>query len=52
MAGTTALKITLPEGGAVSGLLDAPTAPSACYVFAHGAGAGMEHTFKIGRAHV
>ena len=29
----------------VSGLLDAPARPSACFVFAHGAGAGMAHPF-------
>src|SRR5262245_25955262 len=31
--------------GQVSGLLLQPTAAMACYVFAHGAGAGMAHTF-------
>lgn len=45
MAFPTALKIALPGGGAVSALLDAPQAPWAGYVFAHGAGAGMEHGF-------
>lgn len=29
----------------VSGLLDRPDAARACYVFAHGAGAGMNHAF-------
>lgn len=29
----------------VSGLLDAPPGAQACYVFAHGAGAGMAHGF-------
>jgi uncharacterized protein len=29
----------------VSGLLQAPPRPRACYVFAHGAGAGMRHPF-------
>jgi uncharacterized protein len=29
----------------VSGLLQAPPQPLACYVFAHGAGAGMRHPF-------
>jgi predicted alpha/beta-hydrolase family hydrolase len=34
------------ELGAVSGLLQAPRGqPRACYVFAHGAGAGMAHAF-------
>jgi uncharacterized protein len=31
------------EGCAVSGLLDMPANARACYVFAHGAGAGMKH---------
>src|ERR1700744_611727 len=31
--------------GVVSGLLQAPPAARACYVFAHGAGAGMTHPF-------
>ncbi|KQT13185.1 alpha/beta hydrolase family protein [Ramlibacter sp. Leaf400] len=39
------LSIDLPSGPAVSGLLLAPKAPAACYVFAHGAGAGMQHRF-------
>lgn len=38
-------KIALPSGSAVSALLDAPEDAKACYVFAHGAGAGMHHTF-------
>jgi len=33
------------EGGRVSGLLQAPANAHACYVFAHGAGAGMTHPF-------
>jgi predicted alpha/beta-hydrolase family hydrolase len=37
--------ISLPAGGMVSGLLDAPPGAQACYVFAHGAGAGMAHGF-------
>ncbi|MDB5964293.1 MAG: alpha/beta hydrolase [Polaromonas sp.] len=40
-----ALTIALPSGGAVSGLLQAPAGVKACYVFAHGAGAGMAHAF-------
>ncbi|HEY0825672.1 MAG TPA: alpha/beta family hydrolase, partial [Ramlibacter sp.] len=39
------LSISLPAGGRVSALLDAPPSPLACYVFAHGAGAGMQHPF-------
>jgi len=37
--------ITLPSGGTISGLLQAPANARACYVFAHGAGAGMNHAF-------
>lgn len=44
------LKIALPDGGAVSALLDGPEKPKACYVFAHGAGAGMEHEFMAAMA--
>ncbi|HEY1231716.1 MAG TPA: alpha/beta family hydrolase [Ramlibacter sp.] len=40
-----ALRLSVGDGIAVSALLDAPAQPSACYVFAHGAGAGMLHTF-------
>jgi predicted alpha/beta-hydrolase family hydrolase len=32
-------------GGVVSGLLQDAPAARACYVFAHGAGAGMTHPF-------
>lgn len=39
------LRITLPDGGSVSGLLDIPDQPLAAFVFAHGAGAGMRHRF-------
>lgn len=39
-----AVKIAL-EGRSVSALLIAPPSVSACYVFAHGAGAGMTHPF-------
>ncbi|EJL81253.1 alpha/beta hydrolase superfamily enzyme, predicted hydrolase [Polaromonas sp. CF318] len=39
------LAITLPSGGTTSGLLQAPVNAKACYVFAHGAGAGMDHPF-------
>ena len=45
MSGSTALKVALPDGSRVSALLDAPPDPKACCVFAHGAGAGMHHTF-------
>lgn len=40
-----ALSLPLPDGSSVSALLDLPPAPQACYVFAHGAGAGMQHPF-------
>ena len=39
------LRITLPQGGTVSALLDQPTSPRAGFVLAHGAGAGMHHDF-------
>lgn len=41
----SALTIPLPSGGSISGLLLAPAGAQACYVFAHGAGAGMDHAF-------
>jgi hypothetical protein len=45
-AGPAVLKIPLAAGATVSGLLDLPDRPpKACYVFAHGAGAGMRHVF-------
>jgi predicted alpha/beta-hydrolase family hydrolase len=44
-AGRTLLRISLGAGGTVSGLLEVPPRPVACYVFAHGAGAGMHHPF-------
>lgn len=37
--------ITVSEGIRVSGLVDAPPDASACFVLAHGAGAGMTHPF-------
>lgn len=39
------LTIDVPGSGAVSALLTVPQDPTACYVFAHGAGAGMTHKF-------
>ena len=44
-ARATPLTITLAEGATISGLLDVPASAQACYVFAHGAGAGMHHSF-------
>jgi predicted alpha/beta-hydrolase family hydrolase len=38
-------RIHVPEAGEVSALLLAPERPSAFYVLAHGAGAGMRHAF-------
>ena len=40
-----AITITLADAQCVSGLLQAPPEPRACYVLAHGAGAGMTHPF-------
>jgi len=40
-----AIRIAIDAGGEVSGLFDAPASPLACYVFGHGAGAGMAHSF-------
>lgn len=45
------LTLSLPAGGSVSALLDTPPSPQACYVFAHGAGAGMQHAFMGSLAH-
>ena len=39
------LNLRVGEGESVSALLDAPDGGRACYVFAHGAGAGMNHSF-------
>ena len=39
------ITITLDDGTRVSGLLQAPKNARACYVLAHGAGAGMKHAF-------
>lgn len=39
------LTIDVPGSGAVSAILSQPENPIACYVFAHGAGAGMTHRF-------
>jgi predicted alpha/beta-hydrolase family hydrolase len=39
------ITITLEDGTRVSGLLQAPHNARACYVLAHGAGAGMKHAF-------
>src|SRR5690349_18605069 len=39
------LSIAVDSAGAVSALLIAPPQARACFVFAHGAGAGMTHAF-------
>ena len=39
------LSIRVDESTSISALLDSPAAPRALYVFAHGAGAGMTHSF-------
>src|ERR1700678_3106850 len=39
------LEIAIAKFGAVSGLLTRPAQARACFVFAHGAGAGMTHPF-------
>jgi len=45
MANASAESVTIQvsENCSVSGLLDRPTTARACFVFAHGAGAGMHH---------
>ena len=42
--------ITLDDANSVSGLLESPPGAKACFVFAHGAGAGMTHPFMAGIA--
>jgi uncharacterized protein len=42
---TTAVQIAVDDAYAVSGLLQVPRQARACYVMAHGAGAGMTHPF-------
>src|SRR5207237_10769090 len=39
------VRITVNDAIGVSGLLQTPPRPRACYVLAHGAGAGMDHPF-------
>lgn len=45
MNGATPVTIAIDETLRVSGLLQAPKDARACYVLAHGAGAGMTHAF-------
>ncbi|TMI09944.1 MAG: alpha/beta hydrolase, partial [Betaproteobacteria bacterium] len=44
-AGPQALTIAVDDAQRVSGLLQTPPDARACYVLAHGAGAGMTHPF-------
>jgi uncharacterized protein len=52
MISATARPVTIPVGDTerVSGLLLAPANACACYVFGHGAGAGMVHPFMAAAA--
>ncbi|MDR6537028.1 alpha/beta family hydrolase [Variovorax soli] len=42
---TQQINFQVGDHGTVSGLVQSPPDPFACYVFAHGAGAGMGHSF-------
>jgi predicted alpha/beta-hydrolase family hydrolase len=44
------LRIAIDAEQSVSALLDAPPSPAACLVLAHGAGAGMQHSFMAAAA--
>lgn len=44
------MRISIPDTGTVSAILDVPTSPVACFVMAHGAGAGMTHPFMAAAA--
>jgi len=48
---STPLTFPLTAGATTSGLLAVPASARACYVFAHGAGAGMNHPFMAEMAH-
>jgi hypothetical protein len=41
----TPLKISLSSGTSISAILRQPESTRACFVFAHGAGAGVNHEF-------
>jgi predicted alpha/beta-hydrolase family hydrolase len=45
------ISIAVADAGHVSGLLGVPADARACYVLAHGAGAGMTHPFMAAVAH-
>jgi len=48
--GAEPLSLSLAGGDSVSALLDVPAGAHACYVMAHGAGAGMTHSFMAAAA--
>ncbi len=50
MSAASSLAVPIDGHGSVSALLIAPPDASACYVFAHGAGAGMAHPFMANLA--
>ena len=45
IASAQKLDIDIGKAGSVSALLDRPPKARACFVFSHGAGAGMTHPF-------
>jgi hypothetical protein len=49
-AGQQQLEIAVGNAGTVSALLNRPAKARACFVFAHGAGAGMTHSFMAAAA--
>ncbi len=49
-AAATPLRLAIDTGSAVAALLQRPPAATACYVLAHGAGAGMTHAFMTAAA--
>jgi hypothetical protein len=50
MAQPQAVTIAVDDAGRVSGLLQVPHGARACYVLAHGAGAGMSYPFMAAAA--
>ena len=50
MSAAAPIAVSVDGHGTVSALLLAPPDASACYVFAHGAGAGMAHSFMASLA--
>lgn len=47
----TTLQIDVDASHRISGILAMPAQPFACFVFAHGAGAGMNHSFMAALSH-